>query len=265
MKLLRSDKVKDSATQPQDDRNGHSIGDLKDQLKFIPVRNESLIIRILAGLSVGVFTLSLILLFLAFANRSLANRGRVYVQMDNGKTEVAQEFDVFYRDPKVIQTAVTNWIQMTYEWDNRIPGSEQTDPGIKIGSSNKTVPTKLYLAAFLLQDGFREEFLKQIADLIPASVNTGSRRSLVRFYSIGTPTAIADNKWKIDIVSTRFESSPSQSLREVPMNWTITVQAIPYVPPILGKEDPLVFRQKVYELLSSGLVITDIVPLENQP
>jgi hypothetical protein len=215
-----------------------SRGDrLKHHLKFIPIRNESTMVLILLGLSTSLFFMALIALIMSFSNQSLARRGQVYVQMENGKTEIAQEFDVRHRDPKVIQSTVTAWIQL--------------------------VPTKAYLGSYLLEDGFRAAFLEQLGGtIIPKSVSSSNLRSIVRFYSIGTPTQVSESRWEIDIVSTRIESSPTQMLREVPMNWTITVQAIPYVPPTFGKDEPLVWRQKIYELLSNGLIITDIVPLK---
>jgi hypothetical protein len=239
-----------------------SRGDrLKHQLKFIPIRNESTMVLILLGLAASLFFMTLIALIMAFSNQSLAKRGKVYVQMENGKTEIAQEFDVRHRDPKVIQSTVTTWIQLTYEWDNRIPGSESVDKGVKV-DRQIVVPTKAYLGSYLLEDGFRSAFLEQLGGtIIPKAVSSSNLRSIVRFYSIGTPTQVSESRWEIDIVSTRIESSPTQMLREVPMNWTITLQAIPYVPPTFGKDEPLVWRQKIYELLSNGLIITDIVPL----
>jgi hypothetical protein len=240
-----------------------SRGDrLKHHLKFIPIRNESTMVLILLGLAASLFFMTLIALIMAFSNQSLAKRGQVYVQMENGQTEIAQEFDVQHRDPKVIQSTVTAWIQLTYEWDNRIPGSETVDKGVKV-DRQVVVPTKVYLGSYLLEDGFREAFLEQLGStIIPKNVSTSNLRSIVRFYSIGTPTQVSESRWEIDVVATRIESSPTQMLREVPMNWTITVQAIPYVPPALGENEPLVWRQKIYELLSNGLIITDIVPLK---
>jgi hypothetical protein len=235
---------------------------LREQLKFIPIRNESTMVFILLGLSISLFAATLIALITTFSNQSLAKRGKVYVQMENGQTEVAQEFDVQHRDPKVIQSTVTAWIQLTYEWDNRIPGSEAVDKGVKV-DRQVVVPTKVYLGSYLLQDGFRDAFLEQLGStIIPKNVSTSTLRSIVRFYSIGTPTQISESQWQVDVVATRIESSPTQMLREVPMNWTITVQSIPYVPPVFGKDEPLVWRQKIYELLSNGLMITDIVPLK---
>ncbi|MCU0567063.1 MAG: hypothetical protein MUF49_10750 [Oculatellaceae cyanobacterium Prado106] len=202
-----------------------------------------------------------VLLFMSFSNRSLANRGKVYVQMRDGTTNVAQEYDDQYRDSKIIQNTIVTWMQLAFEWDNKIPGSQQTDTGMEILRAQ--VPTKVYLAGYLLEDGFRQEFLKQMGEsIIPRDVFSGNRRSVLRFYSIGNPRQIAVGRWQVDVVATRIESGPTKTLREVPINRTITVQAIPPVPPALGENEPLVWRQKIYELLQNGLMITDVVPLE---
>jgi hypothetical protein len=230
------------------------------RFKFIPVQNESTLVLVLLGLSTSLFFALMVLLFVSFSNRSLANRGKVYVQLKDGSTEVAQEFDDQHRDSKVIQNAIVAWMQLTFEWDNKIPGSDKTDVGMEV--LKERVPTKVYLAGYLLQDGFRQEFLRQIgASIIPHDVYTGNRRSVLRFYSIGTPRQIAVGRWEVDIVATRLESNATKTLREVPINRRITVQSIPYVPPVLGEDEPLVWRQKIYQLLSSGLMITDIVPI----
>jgi hypothetical protein len=230
------------------------------RLKFIPVQNESTLVLVLLGLSTSLFFALVVLLFISFSNRSLANRGKVYVQLKDGSTEMAQEFDDQHRDAKVIQNAVVAWMQLTFEWDNKIPGSDKTDAGMEV--LKEQVPTKAYLAGYLLQDGFRQEFLRQLgASIIPHDVYTGNRRSVLRFYSIGTPRQIAAGRWEVDVVATRIESGATKTLREVPINRRITVQAIPYVPPALGEDEPLVWRQKIYQLLSNGLMITDIVPL----
>jgi len=255
--VASEDNLKDSIEA------GVNGGDrLKEQLKFIPIRNESTMVYILLGLSGSLFFITLIALVTAFSNQSLAKRGKVYVQMDSGKTEAVQEFNVDHRDPKIIQSTITAWIQLTYEWDNRIPGTKDLDSGIKL-LNKVVVPTKVYLGSYLLEDGFRGALLNQLGStIIPKNVARGVTRSVVRFYSLGTPTQVSELQWEMDVVSTRIESSPTQMLREVPMNWTITVKAIPYVPPTFGKDEPLVWRQKIYELLSNGLIITDIVPLK---
>jgi hypothetical protein len=256
MKILKSSQPVDSSPIVSEPVSSKPLS----RLKFIPVQNESTLVLVLLGLSISLFCALIVLLILTFSNRSLADRGKVYVQMRDGTTDLAQEYDDQYRDSKVIQNTIVAWMQLTFEWDNKIPGTDQTDAGIEV--LKEQVPTKAYLAGYLLQDGFRQEFLRQLgASVIPHDVFSGNRRSVLRFYSIGIPRQIAMGRWEVDIVATRIESGATKTLREVPINRTITVQAIPQVAPALGENEPLVWRQKVYQLLSNGLIITDIVPL----
>jgi hypothetical protein len=253
-------KIKDTLNET----NGSGSDRLKERLKFIPIRNESTMVYILLGLSASLFFITLIALITAFSNQSLAKRGKVYVQMNDGKTEVLQEFDVDHRDPTTIQSTITTWMQLTYEWDNRIPGTKDLDTGIKLPAPSRVViPTKVYLASYLLEDGFRGALLNELGSkVIPTNVLAGRTRSVVRFYSLGTPIQVSQSQWSMDVVSTRIESSPTQMLREVPMNFKITVKAIPYKKPAFGKDEPLLWRQKISELFSNGLMITDIEPLK---
>jgi hypothetical protein len=255
MQLFRRDKPSDKAG------DGHSKG-----LKFISVQNESNVVLALMGLGGALFFIVIILLITIANNYTLAHRGKVYVQMRDGTTDLAQEFDALHRDPQILQTTAVTWMQMSFEWDSRIPNSDQVDAGVRVGKvNNDRVPTKVYLASYLMQDGFRSKFLQQMAQsVIPRQVLNGQLRSVLRFYQVSTPRQIAEGRWEVDIVATRIESDASKELREVPINRTITLQATAPVSPALDEKDPLLFRQKIYQLTSNGLVITDIVPLEKK-
>ena len=65
----------------------------------------------------------------------------------------------------------------------------------------------------------------------------------------------------MDIVSTRIERVNNVEDTEVEFNRTITVQAVPAIDLALEDDDPLAWRQRVYELAQNGLIITDVVPL----
>jgi hypothetical protein len=72
-------------------------------LKFIPVRNETNIVLALMGLAGGLFVLIAAVLILVLNNYALANRSKVYVQLKDGTTDSAQEFDGLHRDPEIIK------------------------------------------------------------------------------------------------------------------------------------------------------------------
>lgn len=234
---------------------------------LVPIQGES---KVLVALFILASTLAISVLaniVLLFNNRSLATRETIYVQTPDGFTIEAQEFDQEYREAEVIQQTVATWMQLTFEWDNSVPGNpDLVDEGFQV--AGVTVPTKTYLASYLMEEGFRTAFLQQLSELIPDDVYSGSRRSVVRFFSVSNPRQIAEGRWEVDVVSSRIERVNNVEDAEIEFNRTITVQAAPPVDLALGEAEPLAWRQRVYELAQNGLVITDIVPLRittNQP
>ena len=238
--------------------NGHSEAPI-----LVPVQSESRLITVFFGMAIALGIGTLLMLVLIATNRSLARRGKTYVQMADGTTTVAQEFDVLYRRPEVIKATAVRWMQLSFEWDSSVPGTSTPDPGMGIGKQqNNKVPTKVYLGSYLMEPGFRQQFLHLMAtEVIPADVLMSRRKSVLRFYSISDPRQIAQNRWEVDIVATRIERSATQELAEVKLNRTIALQAVPPVDLALKQDDPEVWRQTVYELTKNGLLITDVRPL----
>lgn len=225
-----------------------------------PLQGESKALLVVLLLS-GTLLLSIFgNLILLTNNRSLAKRERIYVQTPNGFTTEAREFDALHRESETIKQTISTWIQLTFEWDNDIPGSDIEDEGIELYGT--TVPTKAYLASILMADGFRSEFLKALGNqVVPRSVYSGRLKSFVRFYSISDPRQINEGRWEVDVVSTRIELLDGIEQREVNFNRTFTVQAIlPIEPAFENEPDP--FKQKAYQLLKNGLMITEIQPLD---
>jgi hypothetical protein len=217
-----------------------------------------MLLLILSGsLLVGLFAIMVLL----FNNRALAERESTYVQMNDGFTEKIREFNVSHREASTIEQTITTWIQLTFEWDNRIPGSSATDEGFEI--NEQTIPTKSYLASFVMQEGFRQQFLTELgAEVVPPDVFTGQRKSIVRIYDISDPRQVGEGVWEIDVVSSRIETVGGREDREVKFNRTFTVEAIPPIEPALGEQEPSAWRKKVYDLTANGLMITQIEPLD---
>ena len=114
----------------------------------------------------GVNILSLILhLFVAYRINSVAAMKTTQVQLINGQTYYVAERDRFFRYPSVIQNLVKTWAELTFNWDNKIPGANDTDSGIKVNS--KRVPTSSYFASLLLDPNFGKASLPDIAELVP--------------------------------------------------------------------------------------------------
>ena len=249
IQLLRRAPKKETASSQAED------------IKHIPIRKESSVIVVLSGLVLALAVSALCNLVLIANNRSLAVKKSVYVQQPDGYTGIAQEFDQTHREAEVIKKTATTWMQLSFEWDSQVPGADYTDKGIKVGK--QIVPTKTYLASFLMEPGFREEFLTLLGrDIVPQTVFSGNHQSIVRFYSVSEPRQVAAAKWEVDIVATRVDRNANGEIAEIPLNRTITLKAIPPIEPTLGEEEPLAWRRKVYSLSTNGLMITEVIPLK---
>lgn len=241
----------------------HLTDDNKNRFS-IPIRDENKLVLTLIGLASGLFLLIFVMLFLVANNRVLATRGKVYVQLpEEGTTKEAQEFDADHRENGVLQGTVIDFIRLTFEWDNKLPGTDRLDEkGTRISGSSEVVPTKAYLASYLLEDGFRTEFLKELSKLVPKDVYSGGRTAVVRIYSISTPRQISRSRWEVDTVVSRIEKGQGSigDKREVRFNRTYTLQAIVPDELVLAEDEPDLFRRQVNELLKNGTMITNIVP-----
>jgi hypothetical protein len=248
----------EQASQSSDDGSG-------DQRVYLPIRSENSLIVIMGILGVGLLVSLFANVFQLFNNRAIAQRESVYVQQVDGTTAKASEFDVLHREANVIKNTAVRWMQMSFEWDNKIPGSDAEDPGYAIEGTTQTIPTEVYLASYLMEEGFRQEFLRLMGEeKISSGVMLGREMSVVRFFAISDPRQVGEGLWEVDIVATRIERDRNQETNEIPMNRTITLKAIPPIEPVFDELEPLAWRREVYSLLGNGLVITKVAPLEIQ-
>lgn len=225
------------------------------------MQSESRVLIVLFFLAASLGLSLLINLVLLLNNRALATRESIYVQTPDGFTQKAQEFNVTHREAEAIKQTVVTWMQLTFEWDNSIPGQpDLVDEGFRVGG--ETVPTKAYLASYLMEEGFRTAFLQRLGQLVPSDVYSGSRKTLVRFFSVSNPRQVGEARWEVDVVSSRIERVNNVEEAEIEFNRTITVQAVPPVDLALADDEPLAWRKRVVELMRNGLMITDVVPLK---
>lgn len=244
----------DESTDSKGDRSGDQV--------YLPIKSENSLVLIIGGLAAIVLLSVLGNLLLLLNNRSLATRGSTYVQQSDGTTFKASQFDESYREPEVIKNTAVRWMQMAFEWDNQIPGSGREDVGYGIEGSTQEIPTEVYLASYLMDEGFRTEFIRLMSDRIGPDVMNGSKKTVVRIFSVSDPRAVGEALWEVDIVATRIERDERRETAEVPMNRTITLKATPPIEPLFENLEPSAWRQKTYELLSNGLIITKVEPLE---
>jgi len=200
------------------------------------------------------------LLFVASRQNALANRRTTQVQLVNGTTFYISEEDRLFRYPQVIQRFVTNWLTLTFNWDGKIPGTNQPDGGIKAG--NGRITTAANAATLMMEPRFAEASKPLIADLTPAGVFTGVTRSTTVVRYVSEPRQTAIGTWDIDVLAERIEvNRQTGENQSYPLNWTFTVKAVEIPKSPLGNDASLI-EQKVYEIRSSGLEIVQMSPFK---
>jgi len=198
------------------------------------------------------------ILFVYFRINILAARKTTFVQLVNGETLVVSERDRYWRYPSVIQNTVRTWTELTFNWDNKIPGTNETDTGVRVGKGGKRIPTSTYFASLLLEPEFAKAALSEIAELVPSSVFSGKLRSTVMISYLSEPREIRQGEWEVDMIATRLLVDRTLGTDErIPFNRTLRLKVVEIQKSPLG-QNASAFEQKVYEIRSAGLEITRI-------
>lgn len=211
--------------------------------------------------SINFFTL-ILHLFIASRINSLASLRTTQVQLINGQTYYISERDQRFRYPSVIQNFIKTWAELTFNWDSKLPGTNETDSGIKVNS--KRVPTSTYFASLLMEPEFGKASLDKIADLVPSTVFSGQVRSTIIISFLSEPREIRPGEWEIDMIATRLMVDRSLGKDErIPFNRTFRIKAVEIQTATLG-DQASAFEQKVYEIRSAGLEINKITEFNPQ-
>jgi hypothetical protein len=211
--------------------------------------------------SINFFTL-ILHLFIASRMNSLASLRTTQVQLINGQTYYVSERDQRFRYPSVIQNFIKTWAELTFNWDSKLPGTNETDSGIKVNS--KRVPTSTYFASLLMEPEFGKASLDKIADLVPSTVFSGQVRSTIIISFLSEPREIRPGEWEIDMIATRLMVDRSLGKDErIPFNRTFRIKAVEIQTATLG-DQASAFEQKVYEIRSAGLEINKITEFNPQ-
>ncbi len=205
----------------------------------------------------------LLTLFTAFRVNKIADRKTTFAQLVNGETIYISEQDRNWRYPAVIQKVVSDWTTLTFNWDDKLTGTNQPDQGIQVGRNGR-IPTNTWFASLLLEPEFAKTSLPKIAELVPTNFFSGQLRSTTIISYLSEPRAVRPGEWEIDMIATRILVDRTTGRDErIPFNRTFTVQAVEIPRSPLGKDAPLV-EQKIYEVRSSGLQITKMVEFNSQ-
>ncbi len=222
--------------------------------------NKVIIVFLLLGASL---LLSVLVNFLfIYLSLTLATREKIFV-MRKGEVEIAQEKDPNFRSEEVIKETVSNFLYLTHEWDSNILNSNNNDFGVKIRQEQDKifrVPTKSYTASYLLEVGFRKEFLHELSKSVPSSFYTGRVSSVLKIYFIGNTERIDDNLYRVKVIMTRTEIVDGIEQNETQINQNIYLQATRPYQLILGEEEPLAWKKQLNNLLKNGLIIYKISP-----
>ncbi|MDX2243732.1 MAG: hypothetical protein NW224_23875 [Leptolyngbyaceae cyanobacterium bins.302] len=231
----------------------------KYQAPLLPEQRNFLAICVLGLLALSSLN-TLGILFIAGKQNTLATRRTTQVQLVNGSTFWISEEERLFRYPQVIQKFVGNWLALTFNWDGKIPGTDQPDKGIKVGRGRIT--TAANAATLMMEPRFGEASKPILAELTPNEVFNGQIRSttIVRYVSEPRQTAIAT--WDVDVLAERLEvDRKTGQSKSYPLNWTFSVKAVEKLPPPLGA-DASSLDQKVYEFRSAGLEIIQMMPFK---
>ncbi|BAZ47130.1 hypothetical protein NIES4102_41760 (plasmid) [Chondrocystis sp. NIES-4102] len=239
-----------------------NIIELEEKTDLIESKDGNKIILIFFILGISLFVSILGNLALIYLSVNLGTREKIFVTR-KGEIEIAQEKDPNFRDEKLIEETVSNWLYLTHEWDSSVPGSSVKDSGVQLVSSNNKyfkVPTKVYLASYLLEIGFRKQYLEELSKSIPSTFYSGKVESNFKLYFIGNTERIDDYLYKTDVIFTRTDVEENVEIAETQINQTIYLQATKPYRLMLGKEDPSIYRKQLNQLLKNGLIIYKVSP-----
>ncbi|PSF33443.1 hypothetical protein C7H19_19935 [Aphanothece hegewaldii CCALA 016] len=194
----------------------------------------SKLILICLGGVVGGLLLQL-LLFIGL-NRVANQPPPVLVQLKDGSSIKVEAIDSLSRTDQSIQSFVNDTLALMFTWSGVVPGDAAgqytADQGVVIldekGQRKGRVTTAAWEATYALELQFRQEFLRQLADLVPETVFV--RKTNVAFVplKILSPEPISLGKWKVRIYSNLlFVTADNQTAEIVPYNVDVYVHAVP--------------------------------------
>jgi len=192
-------------------------------------------------------------------------KGMTIVQLEDGSTRPVRTLQPNERTDKTIKTFVSNSMAKIFNWEGLIQTTEngenivKLDKGIEIQTpkGSKKISTSSWGASFALSEkqGFRESFLKKLAEMTPEGLFSGQSQASLILRHVSEPRKVSEGKWEVDIIATlvTFNRSKNEG-NGIAFNKTITVEAIEPLPPATTE-----IAQKIYAARKSGLEIIEIV------
>lgn len=243
-----------------------TVEKLEPKNSLIETKDSNKVIRIFIFLALSLLVCSVANFSLIFLALKLSAKEKIFV-LEQDRIQIAQEKDPNFRSDKVIRDTVIDWLHLTWEWESSIEGQSTPDLGVTVKSAEGrsfTVPSRVYLGSYLLEIGFREQFLEQLSRIIPRSFYSGKLRSNLKVYYTSTPQRIDKYHYKIDVIITRTDIGQYNEISETKIDRTIYLRTMHPYELILGEDEPSPLRKKLQELLKNGLLISKIEPLKKQ-
>lgn len=204
------------------------------------------------------------------------------VQLADGDSLRVTPIDSAERTDEAILTFLNNIFTLTFTWsgtmrDPNQPGQILVDPGIDVSDENGQrigkVPTPVWEATLAMELNFRQEFLRQIAELVPQSVFTQKTNVAFVPVSFSPPEKVSTGRWKVRLVSNLLFFKDLGKVSEVvPYNVDIYVRSV--VPPnpqlinnLSPSSDPKSFptlAQQVANIRQAALEIDSIIPYRRE-
>lgn len=169
-------------------------------------------------------------------NRVASKPPPVLVQLKDGSSITVEPIDSLKRTDPSIQSFVNDTLTILFTWAGVIPGDETgqyvTDPGVTVvdgsGRTKGRVTTPAWQATYALELKFRQEFLLQLAGLVPESVFISKTNVAFVPIRILPPELVSPGKWKVPVYSNLlFVTSSNQIAEIVPYNVDVYVRAVP--------------------------------------
>lgn len=218
-------------------------------------------------------TLLLFLIFLVSMSNSgqlsqIKSKSPTLVELNDGTSVRVSEIGDKNRSPKALVDFVGTQMVALLSW-NALPkvvdNSKQNktlelDKGVEIGSKGKKVTTDTWISSFALSEDFREEFLKELSELVPENVFTGNVQSALIVRHISQPLRLKEGEWSLDVVANLvFFNHGDEVHKAISFNKKIFVRAVdtPRLP-----ENPSRTQQITYKVRKAGMEIFKIQDLK---
>jgi hypothetical protein len=207
----------------------------------------------LIGFGLNVLTL---LLVLALALRSFANRQPTLVQLATGSTVAATAVDSSSRSEANLKAFTAEWLALSLNWSRLLPDGT-VDRGMQ-AVGGLTLPTRVVLASQAMEPDLQAGWLKYLAtDLKAGQSLQGSQQMVLRLRDISvSPEKTQQGYWKVRVIAdwASYASGQMQG-KAVPFNKIVFLKAVPIPPTQVAQSD---LERAVYNARSRGLEVVGI-------